>query len=89
MEKVLSAVSQQGNAARNLSECHLTAVRMGVAKESIRTTRAGEDVEKGEPSYTGGEDVNWCSHIRRTTWRALKKLKVGLPCHPAIPLLGS
>ena len=24
----------------------------------------------------------------RTVWRVLKKLKIGLPCDPAIPLLG-
>ena len=26
--------------------------------------------------------------LRRTVWRFLKKLKIELPCDPAIPLLG-
>ncbi|WP_222598785.1 hypothetical protein, partial [Klebsiella sp. Kps] len=26
------------------------------------TTNVGEDAEKGEPSYTVGGNVNWCSH---------------------------
>ena len=27
------------------------------------TTSVGEDVEKLEPSYTAGGNVNWCSHF--------------------------
>ena len=43
-------------------------------------------MEKREPSYTVGENVNW-----RTVWRFLKKKKkknIQLPYNPAIPLLG-
>ena len=40
-------------------------------------------MEKREPSYTVGENVNW-----RTVWRFLKKKKHRLPYNPAIPLLG-
>ena len=43
-------------------------------------------MEKREPSYTVGGNVNWCSHWK-TVWRFLKKLKVELPYDPAIPLL--
>ena len=28
----------------------------------IKKTSGGEDVEKPEPSYTVGGNVNWCSH---------------------------
>ena len=46
-------------------------------------------MEKKEPSYTVGGNVNWCSsHYRKTVWRFLKKLKTELPYDPAIPLLG-
>jgi len=38
---------------------HLTLVRMSIIKMS---TDAGEGVEKREPSYAAGADVNWCSH---------------------------
>ena len=40
-------------------------------------------MEKREPSYTVGGNVNW-----RTVWRFLKKLKIELPYDPAILLLG-
>ena len=36
---------------------HLTLVRMASIKK-LRTTNAGEDVEKGEPSYTAGGNVS-------------------------------
>ena len=39
---------------------YLTAVRMAIIKMS--TINAGEDVEKWEPSYTVGDNVNWCTH---------------------------
>ena len=42
-----------------------------------------EDVEKREPLYTVGGNVNWYSHYGRF----LKKLKIELPYDPAIPLL--
>jgi len=43
---------------------HLTPVRMAMIKK-IKTQEipsVGEDVEKGEPSYTVGGSANWCSH---------------------------
>ena len=64
---------------------HLTLVRMAIFKKST-TINAGEDVEKREPSYTIGGNVNWYSHLWRTVWRFLKKLKIELPYDPVIPL---
>ena len=40
---------------------HLTLVRMATIK-NLQTINAGEAVEKREPSYTVGGNVNWCSH---------------------------
>ena len=40
---------------------HLTLVRMAIIKKSTNNN-AGEGVEKGEPSYTVGGNVNWYSH---------------------------
>ena len=40
---------------------HLTPVRMATIK-SLQTINAGEAVEKREPSYTVGRNVNWKSH---------------------------
>ena len=39
----------------------LTLVRTSIVKKSI-IINAREDVEKREPSYTLGENVNWGSH---------------------------
>ena len=40
---------------------YLTPVRMAIIKKFINNN-AGEGVEKMEPSYTVGGNVNWCSH---------------------------
>ena len=45
-------------------------------------------MEKKEPSYTVGENVNWYSHYREQYGSSLKKLKIELPYDPAIALLG-
>ena len=44
-------------------------------------------MEKRKHSYTIAGNVNWYNHWK-TVWRFLKKLKVELPCGPAIPFLG-
>ena len=47
-------------------------------------------MEKKEPSYTVGGNVNWYSHHAEQYGSSLKKkkLKIELPYDPAIPLLG-
>ena len=49
-------------------------------------TDAGEDSEKGEPSYTVGGNAYWCNHLK-TAWSFLKKLKIERPYDPANTLL--
>ena len=44
-------------------------------------------MEKKEPSFTVGRNINWYSHYETVCW-FLEKLKIELPCDPAIPLLG-
>ena len=66
--------------------CHLTPVRMAITKNR-QTINPGEGVQKREPSCTVGWDVNWCRH-HGEQYGFLKKLKIGLPYDPAIPLLG-
>ena len=39
---------------------------------------AGEDVEKREPSYTVGGNVNWYNHYGEQYGGSLKKLKIVL-----------
>ena len=38
--------------------CHLTLVIMAIIKKNLQTINAGEGVEKSEPSYTVGGNVN-------------------------------
>ena len=45
-------------------------------------------MEKREPCYTVGGNVNWCSHYGEQYRGSLKTLKIQLPYDPAIPLLG-
>ena len=40
---------------------HLTQVRMAVTKKNPQTTNAGEGMERREPSYTVGGNLNWYS----------------------------
>ena len=45
-------------------------------------------MEKREPSYSVGGNVNWCSHYGEQYGGSSKSLKIELPYDPAIPLLG-
>ena len=45
-------------------------------------------VEKRDPSYTVGGNVNWYSNYGEQYGGSSKKLKIELPYDPAIPLLG-
>ena len=57
-------------------------------KHESKIMNAGEGVEKREPSYTVGENVNWYSHCGEQYGGSLKNLKIELPCDPTIPPLG-
>jgi len=45
-------------------------------------------VEKREPSYTVGGNVNWYNHYGKQYGRYFRRLNIELPYDPAIPLLG-
>ena len=45
-------------------------------------------MEKKEPSYTVSGNVNWQNHYGEQYGGSLKKLKIGPPYDPTIPLLG-
>ena len=45
-------------------------------------------MEKREPSYTTDGNANLYSHYGKQYGFSSKKLKIELPCDPAIPLLG-
>ena len=44
-------------------------------------------MKKREHSYTVGGNVKWFSHYGKQYGVSFKKLKIELPCYPAIPLL--
>ena len=46
-------------------------VRMAMIK-NLQTVNAGEGVEKREPSYIAGRNVNWYSHYREKYRGALE-----------------
>ena len=66
---------------------HITLVRMGIIRKSTNNKCWSGCGEKGTLLQCWWE----CKLIQplwRTVWRVLKKLKIELPYHPAIPLLG-
>ena len=66
---------------------HLTLVRMAIIKKSTNNKSWRVGGEKGTLLHCWWE----CKLIQplwRTLWRFLKKLKIELPYHPAISLLG-
>ena len=60
---------------------------MAIIKKSMQIINAKEGVEKREPSYAIGGNVNLFSHYRKQYGCSLKK-KMEAPHDPAIPLLG-
>ena len=59
----------------------------GLSPTSLQITNFEEDVEKREPSYTVGWNVNWYSYYEKQHGTS-SKIKMELPYDPAIPLLG-
>ena len=64
----------------------LTLVKMAINKKSINN-KCWRGCRKMEPSYTDGENVNWCSHYGKQ-YEAPQTLKVELPYDLAISPLG-
>ena len=69
----------------NTFSWHFTPQRIG--KLIRKKTTNGEDVEKGEPSYTVGGNVNWCSHSGKLCG-VPQRVKNRSPYDPAIALSG-
>lgn len=54
-----------------------------------KTNKTIQGCEEREASFTIDGMANWCSHWEKLLWRNLKRLKINLPQHPLIPLLGT
>ena len=61
-----------------------------LSSKGTQKTNDGEDVVKRQSQYTVDSNVNWSSHYgkQHKTKKNSKKLKIELPPHPEIPLLG-
>ena len=70
-EKMLNIANNQGNANQNHNEASLHTYQNGSLKRT-QTTNVGKDVEKRQPLYTVGGNVNWCSHCGKQYGSFLK-----------------
>jgi len=52
--------------------CHLIPATMAIIKRNPQTINAGEGVERKEPSYTVGGNVNWYRHYGEQYGTSLK-----------------
>ena len=66
---------------------HITPVRMDIIKKPTKNRCWRGCGEKG-PLLQCWWKTKFVQPLWRTVWRFLKKLKIELPCDPAIPLLG-
>jgi len=59
---MFNIANHQGNANQNHNEKSPHISQNGQDQKEPKFLKVGEDVEKMEPSYTVGGNVNWCSH---------------------------
>ena len=59
------------------------------SSKSLQIISTGEGMEKREPTLLHyWWDCKLVQPLWKTVWRFLRKLKIELPCDPAVPLLG-
>ena len=70
--EMLSITSYQRNANQCYNEISPHTSQNGYHQTSLQIMNATEVVEKKEPSYTVGRNVNWCSHYGESYGVSLK-----------------
>ena len=64
-EKMLNITNYYRNTGQSYHEDFTSHQSEWLSSKSLQTINAGESVEKREPSYTVGRNVNWCNHCGR------------------------
>ena len=64
-----------------------TPIRMAITKKKNKAS-VEKDMEKLEPLCIVRKECKIVPPLLKTAWQFLKKLKMKLPCDPAIPFLG-
>ena len=70
--EMLNIASYQRNANRYYNVISPHTSQNGYHQKSLQIMNATEIVEKKEPSYTVGRNVNWCSHYGESFGGSLK-----------------
>ena len=83
---MLNITNDQGNAKPQDITSHMSE---WLSSKRTQITNVGEDVEKREPLYTVGGNVNWYSHCGNGMEVSRKKPKIELSSDPEIPILGT
>ena len=70
---MLNIIHYQRNANQNHNEVPSHAGQSEcLPSKTLKTIKAGEDLEKREPSYTVGENADWYSHCGEQCGDSLK-----------------
>ena len=72
--KMLNITNHQGNANQNQMRYHLIPIRMAIIKRQ-QISSVGKDVEKREPLFTVGRNINWGT-IMENSMQAPHKIKI-------------
>lgn len=84
---VFNIIGHRENANKKYFEIHLTAVRMHIIKARM-VTHGGKDMGKKHP-FVIVAGVQTPLAISESVWKFLRKLKIGVVCDGALPLLNT
>ena len=72
MKRCSTSLIIRGNANQNYNMVFLHTSQNSHHQKNLQTTNPGEDVDKREPFYTVGENVNWYNHYGEQYGGSLK-----------------